>query len=87
MPGAYLLGGRVEFGHVRVAAEQLGNDFLEDPHAVAVHDADAAGGGHYGAVEEFIHGVARLLCALADYVDLLVQGRQLRRGLVTHTLG
>jgi hypothetical protein len=50
-------------------------DLFEDPHAVAVYDADAAGGGHYGAVQEFIHGVAGLLGALADDVDLLVHGR------------
>ena len=58
--------------------QHLRDHLLQDAHAVAVHDADAAGGGHHRAVQEFVHRVARLLGALADHVDLLVHRARVR---------
>src|ERR1022692_4654604 len=84
---AFLLRGGVELRDVRVVAEEFGDDLLEDPHPVAVHDADAAGGSHHGAVQELIHGIASLFGMLADDVDLLVSGRQFGSWFVSDSLG
>ena len=54
---------------------------------MAVHDAYAAGRGHDGAIEEFVDGVAGFFDVLADHVDFLMYGRQLRRWAVTHVAG
>jgi hypothetical protein len=51
--------------HVGMPLQQLPQHLAQDSHAVAVYNAYAAGGGHHGAVQEFVHVVARFFGALA----------------------
>src|ERR1035441_719926 len=83
---ALLLRRGIETRHVRMLAQHLRHHPLQHAHAVAVDDAHAAGGGHHGAVQEFVDGVVRLFRPLPDHVDFLVYRRQLRRRLVAYVL-
>src|SRR5450759_4027934 len=67
-------------------AQHLRHHPFQYAHAVAVYDSYTAGGGHHGAVQEFVDRVARLFRPLADHVDFLMERRELRRRLEAHVL-
>src|ERR1035441_10166645 len=48
---AFLLRGRVEARHVGMLGHHLRHHPFQHAHAVTVHDAHAAGGGHYRSEE------------------------------------
>ncbi len=55
-----------------IGAEVFADSALEDAHAMAVDDADAADGGEGGGVDEFVDVFDGFFGALADDVEFAV---------------
>ena len=74
---AFFGSGRIELRDVRIARQQLGDRFTQNPHSVPVNDPHQIGLPQRSGIQKLVDAFAGFLGTLADQIDLANGGRKL----------